>query len=107
LFGKEEKLKKKKKNKMTDAKEKQENKQTQENKQELKLGKYKHVKGKLYEVIGIARHSDTLEELVVYKALYHSEEFGNNALWVRPKKMFLETVEVNGKKVPRFEYLGN
>ncbi len=71
----------------------------------IKLGKYRHYKGKEYEVIGVARHSETLEELVVYKALYTSE-FGKNSLWVRPKKMFLETVEVDGKKVPRFKYLG-
>jgi len=67
------------------------------------LGKYKHYKGKLYEVIGVARHSETLEELVVYKALYKSDEFGENALWVRPKKMFFENVIINGKKMPRFE----
>ena len=69
----------------------------------LKLGKYKHYKGKEYEVIGIARHSETLEELVVYKALYQTE--GEN-LWVRPLKMFLEEVEIEGKKMPRFEFLG-
>lgn len=63
----------------------------------LKLGKYKHYKGKEYDVIGVARHRETLEELVVYRALY-----GNHALWVRPLKMFLEEVEVNGKKTPRF-----
>ena len=51
----------------------------------LKLGKYKHYKGNLYEVLGIARHSETLEALVVYKALYQTE--GEN-LWVRPIKMF-------------------
>lgn len=68
---------------------------------EIKLGKYRHFKGKLYELIGVARHSETLEEYVVYKALYESEEFGKDALWIRPKKMFLE--EVNGKK--RFEFL--
>lgn len=72
----------------------------------LKLGRYKHYKGKFYEVIGTARHSETLEELVVYRALYDSEKFGKNALWVRPKKMFLETVKLNGKEVPRFEYIG-
>ena len=72
---------------------------------EIKLGKYKHYKGKQYEVIGLARHSETLEELVIYKALYNSEEFGNNALWVRPKSMFLETVSVNGKEIPRFRYI--
>jgi hypothetical protein len=69
----------------------------------LKLGKYKHYKGKQYEVIGIARHSETLEELVVYRALYQVD--GEN-LWVRPMKMFLEEVEIEGKKMPRFEFLG-
>lgn len=72
---------------------------------EVKIGKYKHYKGKMYEVIGVARHSETLEELVVYRALYHSDEWGDNALWVRPKNMFLEMVEVDGKKMPRFEFI--
>jgi len=72
----------------------------------VKLGKYEHFKGKMYEVIGVARHSETLEELVVYRALYHDEKFGKNALWVRPKKMFLETTVVDGKEVPRFKYVG-
>jgi len=72
---------------------------------EIRLGKYQPYKGKQYEVIGLARHSETLEELVVYKALYESE-FGDNALWVRPKKMFLEMVEIEGEKVPRFKCLG-
>lgn len=57
-------------------------------------------------MIGVARHSETLEELVVYRALYESKKFGKNALWVRPLKMFLEEVEVDGKKVPRFKYVG-
>jgi hypothetical protein len=69
----------------------------------LKPGKYKHYKGKQYEVIGIARHSETLEELVVYKALYQPE---SENIWVRPLKMFLEDVEIDGKKMKRFEYLG-
>jgi len=69
----------------------------------IKPGKYKHYKGKLYEVIGVSRHSETLEKLVVYKALYQQE--GEN-LWVRPLKMFIEEVEVEGKKMPRFEFLG-
>jgi cyclomaltodextrinase / maltogenic alpha-amylase / neopullulanase len=68
----------------------------------LKLGKYKHYKGKEYEVIGIAKHSETLEELVVYRALY-----GSNDLWVRPIGMFIEDVEVDGKKVVRFQYIGD
>lgn len=69
----------------------------------IALGKYRHYKGKEYEVIGIAQHSETLEKLVVYKALY--QPAGEN-LWVRPLKMFTETVEINGIKKPRFEYLG-
>jgi hypothetical protein len=73
---------------------------------EVKTGKYKHYKGKPYEVIGVARHSETLEELVVYRALYDSKEFGNNALWARPKKMFLENVSIEGKEVPRFKFVG-
>lgn len=68
----------------------------------IKLGKYRHYKGKEYEVIGVAKHSETLEELVIYRALY-----GNFDLWVRPVKMFLEKVEVDGGKVPRFQYLGD
>jgi hypothetical protein len=66
----------------------------------LKLGKYRHYKGKEYEVIGVAKHSETLEELVVYRALYGSEQ-----IWVRPLEMFIEEVEVNGKKIPRFCYI--
>ena len=69
----------------------------------LKPGKYKHYKGKFYEVIGTARHSETLEELVVYKALYQPE--GEN-LWVRPLKMFTEEIIMDGKSTKRFEYIG-
>ncbi len=68
----------------------------------FKLGKYRHYKGKEYKVIGVAKHSETLEELVAYRALY-----GNRNLWVRPLKMFLEKVVVDGKKVSRFEYVGD
>jgi hypothetical protein len=75
--------------------------------EEVRLGKYQHFKGKFYEVIGVARHSETGEELIVYKALYEDEKFGKNALWARPKKMFFETVVVNGKEVPRFKYISN
>lgn len=73
---------------------------------EVRLGKYQHYKGKFYEVIGVARHSETLEELVVYRALYDSKEFGKNALWIRPKAMFLENVNIDGKEIPRFRYIG-
>lgn len=67
---------------------------------EVKIGRYRHYKGKEYEVLGIARHSETLEELVVYRALY-----GERQLWVRPKDMFLEKVAVDGEEKPRFSYL--
>ena len=72
---------------------------------EIKLGKYKHYKWQLYEIIGIAKHSETLEWLVIYKALYDSKEFGNNDLWARPTNMFFEKVLVDGKEIPRFEYI--
>ena len=73
---------------------------------EIKLGKYEHYKGKQYEVIGIAKHSETLGDSVIYKALYDSEEFGDNALWARPKDSFLETVNIDGKEIPRFKFIG-
>jgi len=72
---------------------------------DLKIGKYQHFKGKFYEVIDIGRDSDTLEELVVYRALYDSPEFGNNSLWVRPKEKFCEDIIVDGKKIPRFKFV--
>ena len=68
---------------------------------ELKLGKYRHFKGNEYEVIAIAKHSETLEEMVVYRALY-----GEGGFWVRPLSMWTETVERDGKTFPRFTYLG-
>ncbi len=74
--------------------------------EELRIGtKYKHYKNKdhIYEIVGVARHSETLEEMVVYKALYESEEFGKDCIWVRPKEMFLENVIVDGKEIKRFE----
>jgi hypothetical protein len=71
----------------------------------MQLGKYKHYKGKEYKVIGIATHSETLEEMVIYEALYEIEGKGFNSLWVRPKKMFEEKIELNGTMVNRFQYL--
>jgi hypothetical protein len=62
------------------------------------IGKYRHYKGGEYQILGVAKHSETLEELVIYS---HDGE-----LWARPLKMFLEEVEFKGKKLPRFEYLG-
>lgn len=67
----------------------------------VKIGRYRHFKGKEYEVLGTATHSETLEPMVVYRALY-----GDGALWVRPVSMFLETVEHDGVKQSRFTYLG-
>jgi len=67
--------------------------------EKVQPGVYKHYKGQIYEVIGTARHSETLEELVVYKAAYQPE--GNN-IWVRPIKMFLETLLIDGKDIKRF-----
>lgn len=67
----------------------------------LKSGIYQHYKGKQYEVVGVARHSETLESMVVYKALYQTS--GGN-LWVRPLKMFTEKIVIEGKEVARFEF---
>ena len=72
---------------------------------EIKKGRYQHYKGNYYNVLGVARHSETLEELVVYQALYESKDFGKNQLWVRPKDMFLETVTINDEEVPRFKFI--
>jgi len=74
--------------------------------EEIKPGKYKHFKGNFYKVMGVARHSETMEEFVVYMALYDIPEYGKNSLWIRPKKMFLETIERDSKKIKRFEYIG-
>ena len=63
----------------------------------IKPGRYRHFKGNEYEVIGTARHSETLEEMVVYRALY-----GDGGLWVRPAAMWTETVERDGYRGPRF-----
>ena len=66
----------------------------------LKPGIYRHFKGNEYQVIGVARHSETEEELVVYRPLY-----GDQALWVRPLAMFTETIERGGKTLKRFEWV--
>jgi len=71
----------------------------------MKIGKYRHYKGKEYEVVGVATHSETSEELVVYKALYSIEGKGENSLWVRPRAMFEEEVEVDGVIRKRFKYI--
>lgn len=69
---------------------------------ELKPGKYRHFKGGEYELIGIASHSETMEPMVVYRALY-----GERGLWVRPAAMWSEIIERDGKTFPRFTYIGD
>lgn len=66
----------------------------------IQPGRYRHYKGNEYTVIGLARHSETLEELVVYR-----QEYGDHALWVRPKQMFIEQAKVDGREIPRFRRL--
>lgn len=65
----------------------------------IQTGHYRHFKGSIYEVVGVALHSETKEPLVVYKGV-------DDQLWVRPEAMFTETVEHQGKTVPRFAFLG-
>lgn len=67
----------------------------------LKPGRYRHFKGNEYELLYVARHSETLEEMVVYRALY-----GEGGIWVRPAGMWSEIIERDGVSVPRFSYLG-
>jgi len=67
---------------------------------DIKIGIYKHYKNKKYKVICQATHSETREEVVVYQCLY-----GDYSIWVRPKQMFTELIEVNGTKIPRFEFV--
>lgn len=69
------------------------------------IGKqFRHYKnGKLYEIIGFATHTETLEEMVIYRSLYHSEQYGDRAMWVRPKQMFFESITLNGRVVTRFQ----
>lgn len=64
-------------------------------------GRYRHYKGGEYELVGVARHSETLEPMVVYRPLYNG-----SGLWVRPHAMFFEAVEHEGRQQPRFAYLG-
>jgi hypothetical protein len=65
------------------------------------LGRYRHFKGGEYEILAIARHSETQEPMVVYRPLYN-----DSGWWIRPLNMFLETVLRDGLEVPRFQYLG-
>jgi cyclomaltodextrinase / maltogenic alpha-amylase / neopullulanase len=67
----------------------------------IKPGRYRHFKGNEYEVIGIAKNSETMEEMVVYRALY-----GEHGLWLRSAQMFAEVIERDGRRLPRFQYIG-
>ncbi len=69
--------------------------------QEIRLGKYRHFKGNEYEVLGFAKHSETGEEMVIYRALY-----GERQVWTRPASMFSEQVERDGKTFARFTFIG-
>jgi len=69
---------------------------------EIKIGRYRHFKGNEYQVLYIAKHSETLEKMIVYQALY-----GEKGIWVRPTSMWNETVEWNGSIVRRFTYIGD
>ena len=72
----------------------------------LKVGGiYRHYKNKDYRVLYVALHSETLEKMVVYQALYDDPEFGAHCIWVRPLSMFHEQVEIGGKKISRFRYI--
>ena len=68
---------------------------------EIQIGRYRHFKGNEYEVLGIAHHSETMEPMVVYRALY-----GEQGLWVRPVSMWNEWVERDGYAGPRFQFIG-
>lgn len=68
----------------------------------IKPGIYEHYKGKRYRVHGLVRHSETLEELVLYETLYENDL---GKMWVRPKGMFAESVDVGGKSMPRFRFI--
>lgn len=76
----------------------------------MKIGKYRHYKGKYYHVVGLAQNTETREKMVIYKPLYPCpdllEEYGNDPCFVRPFTMFTENIESVGKRVPRFEYVG-
>lgn len=69
---------------------------------EIERGRYRHYKGGEYEVLGVVRHSETLEPLVLYRPLYN-----DSGLWVRPFDMFIETVEIDGRSQPRFKFVGS
>ena len=74
--------------------------ENEDSQHEFQLGQYRHFKGNLYDVIGKVRHSETREQMVLYRALY-----GEGGLWVRPFQMFFDTIEREGQELKRFEYV--
>jgi len=68
----------------------------------MELGKYQHYKGNIYEVVGLATHSETMEELVIYKSIDD-----NQKIWARPKNMFFENITIDGKTIPRFKKIND
>jgi hypothetical protein len=68
--------------------------------EELRIGRYRHYKGQTYLVLGVARHSETFEEFVVYQA-----EYGDKSIWIRPIAMFIEQITLNGQQMPRFKFV--
>jgi len=72
----------------------------------IKLGKWRHYKGGEYEVLGMAVHSETLEEMIMYKSLVDNHGYKKGTVWIRSAKMWNEIVEFEGKKVKRFEFIG-
>lgn len=75
--------------------------------EEIKTGRYQHYKGKHCEVIGKAKHSETWEELVIYKNCEDSENAGETILRARPLSLFIEKIEKDWLEIPRFQYVGN
>lgn len=68
----------------------------------INLDRYKHYKGNVYEIIGLAKHSETMEELVIYRSIDD-----NQKIWARPKAMFFENITINGETIPRFKKINN
>lgn len=73
----------------------------------IRPGKYKHYRGSLYQVIGTAKHGETMEEMVLYKPFSEAGELDEASLLVRPAELFEEKIKLEGKTVPRFKYLGD
>ena len=72
---------------------------------DIKLGKYKHFKGEVYEVVGGCVHTETMKPLVLYKSLTGTKEYPADIIWARPKAMFLDKVVYNNEEIPRFKYI--